>query len=58
MWTPFTALPGAKRGEQPAPSEKDDKSTPPKKEADDLGELKAQLASMQQKIDKLSQDRE
>ena len=58
MWTPFTALPGAKRGEEPAPSEKGDKSTPPKKEADDLGELKAQLASMQQKIDKLSQDRE
>jgi polyhydroxyalkanoate synthesis repressor PhaR len=57
MWTPFTALPGAKRGEQPASSEKDDKSAP-KTEADDLGELKAQLASMQQKIDKLSQDRE
>ena len=27
-------------------------------ESDELGELKAQLASMQQKIDKLSQDRE
>jgi polyhydroxyalkanoate synthesis repressor PhaR len=55
MWSPFTALPGAKRGEQP---EKGEKGAAPKKESDELGELKAQLASMQQKIDKLSQDRE
>lgn len=55
MWSPFTGLPGAKRNEQP---EKGEKSEPAKKEPDELGELKAQLASMQQKIDKLSQDRE
>ena len=57
MWSPFTGLPGAKRGDGPA-ADKSEKGVPPKKEADDLGELKAQLASMQQKIDKLSQDRE
>jgi polyhydroxyalkanoate synthesis repressor PhaR len=55
MWSPFTGLPaGAKRGDQP---EKGEKGAIPK-ESDELGELKAQLASMQQKIDKLSQDRE
>jgi polyhydroxyalkanoate synthesis repressor PhaR len=55
MWSPFTGLPaGAKRGDQP---EKGEKGAMPK-ESDELGELKAQLASMQQKIDKLSQDRE
>ena len=49
------ALPaGGKRGDQP---EKAGKGAVPK-ESDELGELKAQLASMQQKIDKLSQDRE
>lgn len=55
MWSPFTGLPpGGKRGDQP---EKGEKGAMPK-ESDELGELKAQLASMQQKIDKLSQDRE
>jgi polyhydroxyalkanoate synthesis repressor PhaR len=55
MWSPFTGLPaGGKRGDLP---EKVGKGAVPK-ESDELGELKAQLASMQQKIDKLSQDRE
>jgi polyhydroxyalkanoate synthesis repressor PhaR len=55
MWSPFTGLPASgKRGDQP---EKGEKGAVPK-ESDELGELKAQLASMQQKIDKLSQDRE
>jgi polyhydroxyalkanoate synthesis repressor PhaR len=60
MWTPFTGLPtGAKRGEQsgkgaagemkPEPSGKSETT-------DDISDLKAQLASMQQKIDKLSKD--
>jgi polyhydroxyalkanoate synthesis repressor PhaR len=55
MWSPFTGVPaGGKRGDQP---EKGEKGAMPK-ESDELGELKAQLASMQEKIDKLSQDRE
>lgn len=53
MWSPFTGLPGAKRE-----AEKGEKGAAPKSESDELGELKAQLASMQQKIEKLSQDRE
>ncbi|HUJ36732.1 MAG TPA: polyhydroxyalkanoate synthesis repressor PhaR [Hyphomicrobium sp.] len=53
MWSPFTGLPGAKRNEP----EKGEKGLP-KKETDELSELKAQLANMQQKIEKLSQDRE
>jgi polyhydroxyalkanoate synthesis repressor PhaR len=62
MWSPFTGLPGgAKRPDQLAPgkSEKKDKSeASAKTEPDEINELKAQLASMQQKIDKLSQDQE
>ena len=60
MWTPFTGLPGGpKRGEQAGKGEKG--GTKPaasgKTEAtDDISDLKAQLASMQQKIDKLSKD--
>jgi polyhydroxyalkanoate synthesis repressor PhaR len=63
MWSPFSGgLPaGAKRPEQATPrkSEKGDKSeTSAKTEPDEINELKAQLASMQQKIDKLSQDQD
>jgi len=62
MWSPFTGLPaGAKRPEQAAlgKGEKSDKSAAStKSEPDEINELKAQLASMQQKIDKLSQDQE
>jgi polyhydroxyalkanoate synthesis repressor PhaR len=59
MWSPFTGLPaGAKRADQAA-AEKGEKGEPSaKKETDEIGELKAQLASMQQKIDKLSGDRD
>ena len=57
MWSPFTGLPGAKRGDAAGKSEK---SAPEGKSADpdEISELKAQLANMQQKIDKLSQDRD
>jgi polyhydroxyalkanoate synthesis repressor PhaR len=55
MWSPFTGLPaGAKR--EPTDAEKSASGV--KKDPDELSELKAQLASMQQKIDKLSQDRD
>ena len=50
MWSPFTGMPG-KRGEAAGKAE----AKPG--EASEISELKAQLASMQQKIDKLSQDR-
>jgi polyhydroxyalkanoate synthesis repressor PhaR len=62
MWSPFTGLPGgAKRADETGPEkgEKGEKSEPSaKKETDEISELKAQLASMQQKIDKLSEDRD
>jgi polyhydroxyalkanoate synthesis repressor PhaR len=62
MWSPFTGLPaGAKRPGQATAGkgEKSDKSeASAKSEPDEINELKAQLASMQQKIDKLSQDQE
>jgi polyhydroxyalkanoate synthesis repressor PhaR len=59
MWTPFTGLPaGAKRPDQ-AGAEKGEKGeVDPKSDTDEISELKSQLASMQQKIDKLSQDRD
>lgn len=53
MWSPFTGLPG-KRGEGPA---KPGEAVKPGGEATEISDLKAQLATMQQKIDKLSQDR-
>jgi polyhydroxyalkanoate synthesis repressor PhaR len=60
MWTPFTGLPaGAKRGEQPgkgAASETKPAASGKTETTDDISDLKAQLASMQQKIDKLSKD--
>ena len=59
MWSPFTGVPG-KRGDA-----KGDKGTPtpgaPEPKAGDtneISELKTQLANMQQKIDKLTQDRD
>jgi polyhydroxyalkanoate synthesis repressor PhaR len=52
MWSPFTGVPG-KRGEASAkPGE-----AKPAAETAEISELKAQLANMQQKIDKLSNDR-
>jgi polyhydroxyalkanoate synthesis repressor PhaR len=64
MWSPFTGLPGAKRGEQAGAEGKGEKSEAGEKKAapsakadtSDISDLKAQLASMQQKIDKLSKD--
>jgi polyhydroxyalkanoate synthesis repressor PhaR len=58
MWSPFTGLPGAKRGEEVSAAGKDEKKSASsgKADTDDISELKAQLASMQQKIDKLSKD--
>jgi polyhydroxyalkanoate synthesis repressor PhaR len=60
MWTPFTGLPaGAKRGEQAgkgAASETKPAASGKTETTDDISDLKAQLASMQQKIDKLSKD--
>jgi polyhydroxyalkanoate synthesis repressor PhaR len=58
MWSPFTGMPG-KRGDA-----KGDKSPPTgapdakSGEASEINELKTQLANMQQKIDKLTQDRD
>lgn len=60
VWSPFTGMPGApggKRGDQPG-AEKGGKADLSGKSPDEIGELKAQLANMQQKIDKLSQNRE
>jgi polyhydroxyalkanoate synthesis repressor PhaR len=57
VWSPFTGLPGGKRGDQPG-ADKSGKADLSGKSPDEIGELKAQLASMQQKIDKLSQNRE
>jgi len=60
MWTPFSGMPpGAKRGEQAGKDETGEaKPAAPEKasDTDDISDLKAQLASMQQKIDKLSKD--
>lgn len=52
MWSPFTGLPtgGTSPGQTGGSGGKQD--------PDEIGELKAQLANMQQKIEKLSQDRE
>jgi polyhydroxyalkanoate synthesis repressor PhaR len=55
MWTPFTGMPGG--GKQPGGETGVNKAAPAaKSETDDISDLKAQLASMQQKIDKLSKD--
>ncbi|MFA5898941.1 MAG: polyhydroxyalkanoate synthesis repressor PhaR [Hyphomicrobium sp.] len=52
MWSPFTGMPG-KRGEAPGAAAK---AEPTARETSEISELKAQLANMQQKIDKLTQD--
>ena len=65
MWSPFSGAPGGPKrpGQAPGPStglagEKADAAEPAKKEPNDISELKAQLANMQQKIDKLSSNRD
>jgi polyhydroxyalkanoate synthesis repressor PhaR len=56
MWSPFTGMPGMPgkmKDGKPVPT-----SAPESKaESNEISELKAQVANMQQKIDKLSQDR-
>ena len=54
MWTPFTGVQG-KLGEDAGSAA--EKSEPKAGNSSDISELKAQLANMQQKIDKLSKDR-
>ena len=55
MWSPFTGMPGAKRADG-GKGEKVVEAKP--SDPNEINELKAQLANMQQKIDKLSQDRD
>jgi len=52
MWTPFGLREGGAKGDKPEAGEK--KASDP----NDINELKAQMAHMQQKIDKLSRDRD
>lgn len=52
MWSPFTGVQGGGQPGQGAPEKA--ASGDGKKAADEISELKAQLANMQQKIDKLS----
>lgn len=57
MWSPFGPMPGKK----PMPPSANPQSTDteqPAKASDELGELKAQLAAMQQKIEKLTESRD
>jgi len=56
MWTPFTGVPGGAEGPDQAGAETGEAGA--KSDTDEISELKSQLASMQQKIDKLSQDRD
>jgi polyhydroxyalkanoate synthesis repressor PhaR len=62
MFSPFAKTPGARPGEEPKPepakaepARSDAAKSPPR--SDELGELKAQLAAMQAKLDQLSRDR-
>ncbi len=62
MFSPFGAVPGGMKkpaGAPPPPAPARSKDEPVEKEParDELNELKAQLAAMQQQIEKLSQDR-
>lgn len=56
MWNPFTGLPAGTCAEGEGRAEATPGGVPDKKESDEISELKAQLASMQQKIDKLSEE--
>ena len=61
MWSPFSGVPGAPKrpGQPPGPAgEKAAAAEPAKKDPNDISDLKAQLANMQQKIDKLSEHRD
>jgi polyhydroxyalkanoate synthesis regulator protein len=55
MWTPFSGgMPGGPREEGAGETNKKSAAPSAKGETDDIRDLKAQLANMQQKIDKLS----
>ncbi len=54
MWSPFAGR-GAGDAQEGQPEAENGE---PRKESDEINELKSQLASMQQKIDKLSEDRD
>jgi polyhydroxyalkanoate synthesis repressor PhaR len=61
MWSPFSGAPGApgaKRPDHPGAEKGAAGGEAGKKETSEISELKAQLANMQQKIDKLSEDRD
>ncbi len=61
MWSPFTGMPG-KRGDvkpgEKGPVPAAGVAEPKGGESNEINELKTQLANMQQKIDKLTQDRD
>lgn len=61
MWSPFSGAPpptGINATAKPGEEKKTGAEQPAAKESDEIKELKSQLSSMQQKIDKLSQDRD
>jgi polyhydroxyalkanoate synthesis regulator protein len=65
LWSPFAAMQAglkkaqeAQAGQLPQSEEPEQSGESAKPARDELGELKAQLAAMQQKIEKLSQGRE
>jgi len=59
MWSPFTGLPAGAKGAEQGEPEKGKKGEPSaSNDPDEIKELKTQLADMQQKIDKLSDERD
>jgi polyhydroxyalkanoate synthesis repressor PhaR len=58
MWSPFSTSTLGKRGDTQGRGAEKAPAPEAKRESNELGELKAQLASMQQKIDKLTEDRD
>jgi polyhydroxyalkanoate synthesis repressor PhaR len=57
MFSPFGKAAGAKPGEEPKKAEPARPADKPPAQANELAELKAQLASIQSKLEKLSDDR-
>lgn len=58
MWSQFTVLPGAEGEKGAAGAAPGAAGATGTKESDEIGELKSQLANMQQKIEKLTQERD
>lgn len=56
MWSPFTGAPGSEKADEKAGAKAASDAKPEASESDEINQLKAQLASMQQKIDKLSSE--